>query len=173
MMVKFSAELKQFAEQGEKTGWTYIEVSADIAQQLKPGNKKTFRVKGKIDTHEISRVALMPMGSGSFILAVNAEMRKGIKKRRGATVQVQLQEDKEQLQPPAELLECLADEPEAKAYFESLTYGHKNYFANWIISAKTEPTKTKRLAQAVDALSKQIDFGTMLRSLKEDKQKLR
>jgi len=171
-MVKFTSVLKQFAEQGEKTGWTYIEVPADIAQQLKPGNKKTFRVKGRIEAHTIKRVALMPMGNGSFILPVNAEMRKGIQKRRGATVEVQLQEDKDKLPPPAALLECLADEPAAKDFFESLTEGHKNYFANWINTAKTEPTKIKRIALAVDALSKQMDFGAMLRNHKEEKRKL-
>ncbi len=171
-MIKFTAELKQFAEQGEKTGWTYIEIPVNIAQQIKPGNKKTFRVKGKLDMHPINQVALMPMGNGGFILAVNAEMRKGIKKRKGAIVQVQLQEDKEKLQPPTELLECLADEPQASRYFESLTYGHKNYFTKWITSAKTEETKTKRIAQAVNALSKQMDYGTMIRSLKEERKKL-
>lgn len=171
-MVQFSAVIKKFAEQGEKTGWTYIEIPAGIAAKIKPANKKTFRVKGKLDAYPVKSIALMPMGGGDFIMALNAEMRKGIKKRKGATIQVQLQEDKEKLQPPPELLECLSDEPVAKAYFESLSYGHKNYFTKWIGSAKTEPTRTKRIAQAVDALSKKMDFGTMLRSLKEERKKL-
>lgn len=171
-MIRFSAIIQQFADKGEKTGWTYIEIPAEIAQQIKPNYKKTFRVKGKLDAHPIKQVALMPVGGGSFILALNAEMRKGIKKRKGAEVAVQLAEDKEKVQPPAELLECLADEPCAKAYYEILTYGHKNYFTKWIESAKTEATKTKRIAHTIEALSKQMDFGAMLRSLKEDRQKL-
>ncbi len=165
-MVKFTALIKQFATQGEKTGWTYIDIPAEVALKLKPGNKKSFRVKGKLDDHVIRSVALMPMGGGDFIMALNAEMRKAIGKRKGATLKVVLEEDVELLQPSASLLECLSDEPEAKQFFESLSYGHKNYFSKWIESAKTEPTKTKRIAQAVDALSKQLDFGTMLRSLK-------
>ena len=44
-MIKFTATIKQFAEQGEKTGWTYIDVPENIALQLKPNNKKSFRVK--------------------------------------------------------------------------------------------------------------------------------
>lgn len=171
-MVKFSAVIQQFDEQGEKTGWTYIKIPAAIAEQIKPSNKKSFRVKGKLDAYSIKQVALIPMGGGDFIMALNADMRKVIKKRKGATVQVQLAEDKNKLQPPAALLECLADEPKAKAYFESLTYGNKNYFTKWIESAKTEPTKVKRIAQAVDSLSKQMDYGQMIRSLKEDRQKL-
>jgi hypothetical protein len=165
-MVKFKALIKQFADQGEKTGWTYIDVPAEIALKIKPANKKTFRVKGKLDDLSIKSVALVPMGGGDFIMPLNADLRKGIKKRKGATLIAVLEEDTNQLQPPAELLECLADEPEAKQFFDSLTYGHRNYFSKWIESAKTEPTKTKRIAQAVDALSKQLDYGTMIRSLK-------
>ncbi len=165
-MVKFTALIKQFDAQGEKTGWTYIDIPAEIALKIKPGNKKTFRVKGKLDAYAVKSVALVPMGGGDFIMALNAEMRKGTKKRKGATLIVSLEEDSDKLQPPVELLECLADEPKAKQFFDSLTYGHRNYFSKWIESAKTEPTKTKRIAQAVDALSKHLDYGTMIRNLK-------
>ena len=70
----------KFGKQGEKTGWTYIEIPADLAQKLKPGNKKEFKVKGKLDKYVITRVSLLPMGSGIFIMALNAEMRKAIGK---------------------------------------------------------------------------------------------
>jgi hypothetical protein len=171
-MTKFKTTLLQFAEQGEKTGWTYIEVPAKVALQLKPGNKKTFRVKGMLDDFAIKAVAIMPRGDGSFILPVNATMRKGIKKRKGATLQVQLEVDNNELKPPKALLDCLADDPEALAFFNSLAKGHQNYFGNWIKSAKTEPTKTKRIAQAVTALARKQDFGTMIRALKKDREDL-
>jgi hypothetical protein len=38
-MVDFTTIILQFAEQGEKTGWTYIEIPADVAQEMKPGIK--------------------------------------------------------------------------------------------------------------------------------------
>ena len=95
MAIKFTTRILQFAEQGEKTGWTYIEIPADIVQQLKPGNKKTFRVKGKLDDFPIRQIAIMPRGDGSFIMPVNATLRKGIGKRKGAMLQVLLEEDKE------------------------------------------------------------------------------
>lgn len=166
VMVKFTAVIKQFEQHGEKTGWTYIEVPADISGKIKPGNRKVFRVKGKLDEYPIKSVALMPMAGGGFIMPINAAMRKGTGKRKGAMLKLQLEEDADQLQLSPELLECLADEPRAKEYFDSLTYGHKNYFTKWIESAKKEPTKTKRIAQAVEALNKQMDFGAMLRTLK-------
>ncbi|HYV93264.1 MAG TPA: YdeI/OmpD-associated family protein [Chitinophagales bacterium] len=171
-MIRLTAILKKFASQGEKTGWTYIEIPSEKAQQLKPGNKKTFRVKGKLDNYSFRQVALLPMGNGGFIIAVNASMRKGIGKRMGATVEVQMELDNRPLIPPAELMTCLADEPEALAFFNQLTKGHQNYFTKWIGSARTESTKAKRIAQAINGLSRKQDFGQMLRALKSDRKNL-
>jgi uncharacterized protein DUF1905/bacteriocin resistance YdeI/OmpD-like protein len=171
-MIKFSATILKFNEQGEKTGWSYIEVKQALANQLKPDNKKSFRVKGKLDEHPIKSVALAPMGGGDFIMAINATMRKAIGKQKGATLKVELEVDNVELKPPTELMECLKDEPKALEFFNSLPYGHRNYFGNWIRSAKTEATKTKRIVQAVDALSKKYPFNIMIRRLKEDKDEL-
>ncbi|MDP4264065.1 MAG: YdeI/OmpD-associated family protein [Bacteroidota bacterium] len=164
IMVEFTATLKQFAEQGEKTGWTYLEVPADIAQQLKPGNKKSFRVKGKLDNFSIAHIALLPMGGGIFIMAVNATMRKGIGKKKGAMVKVKLEEDKKAFQFNKDFIECLGDEPAAMDFFKTLPGSHQRYFSKWIDGAKTEPTKTKRIAWAITALSKKQGYGEMLRS---------
>ena len=90
-MIKFDTIIYQFAEQGEKTGWSYIIIPQDLALELKPGNKKSFRVKGFLDHFPIAGVALMPWGDGSFIMAINADMRKGIHKSKGATIAVQLE----------------------------------------------------------------------------------
>lgn len=168
-MITFTTTLLQFAEQGEKTGWTYIEIPADLAQQLKPGNKKSFRVKGKLDNFSIKSVAILPMGGGSFILAVNSEMRKGIGKRKGAMVKVQLQEDKTEKPLSKDLLECLQDDPDAKAAFDKLTKGHQRYFSSWIESAKTDTTKTKRLTMAMNALAKGWGYSQMIRAAKAQK----
>jgi uncharacterized protein YdeI (YjbR/CyaY-like superfamily) len=110
------------------------------------------------------------MGDGEFILPINAAMRKGTKKQQGASLQIQLEVDVEELKPSAELMECLADEPEAEAKFKSLPKGHQNYFSNWIKSAKTEPTKAKRIAHTIKFLSKGKDFGEMLRALKKERE---
>src|ERR1700744_4457212 len=120
-MVEFDAIMLQFAEQGEKTGWTYIEIPADIAQQLKPGNKKSFRVKGMLDNLAISGLALMPMGEGNFIMALRADIRKGIHKNAGAMLQVKLEVDNDyKIEVPADLQECFDFEPEAQDFFNSL-----------------------------------------------------
>src|SRR5258705_6199042 len=163
-MVQFVVTIKKFDQQGEKTGWTYIEIPADVAEKIKPGNKKSFRVKGKLDDHKISGIALIPMGGGVFIMPLNAALRKGIHKHHGAMLKVQLEEDKKPFQFNKEFMECLADEPAAKVFFETLAGSHQHYFSKWIDSAKTEPTKTKRIAMAVNALAKKWGYPQMLRA---------
>ena len=166
-MVQFNTTIKKFDSQGEKTGWTYIEIPAAIAQKLNSNNKKGFRVKGKLDDYEFSMIALLPMGGGDFIMALNAAMRKRIRKQKGAIIKVKMAVDTNEIKPPEELIECLQDEPEAFKYFKSLPKGHQNYFTNWINSAKTDPTKAKRIAATLNALNKKWDFGQMMRAMKK------
>jgi hypothetical protein len=163
-MVSFSTTILKFDKQGEKTGWTYIVVPEKIAAQLKPGCKKSFRVKGKLDNHTIEQVALIPMGEGDFIIPINARMRKATGKGKGAILQVQLREDKKEYQLNAEFMECLEDEPVAMEFFKSKSASYQRYYSKWIESAKTEATKTKRIALAVSSLAKKMEYGEMIRS---------
>jgi hypothetical protein len=171
-MEQFTTTILQFAEQGEKTGWSYIRIPAAIAQKLKPNNKKSFRVKGKVDEHPIQKKALLPMGEGDFIMPLDAGIRKAIRKTRGSKVKVVLEVDKAEIKPPADLMECLADEPKALEFFSSMAKSHQNYFGNWVNSAKTDTTRAKRIAQTVNAMAKSKNFGEMIRSLKQDKEDL-
>lgn len=169
-MIKFTAPVLKFDEQGEKTGWTYFVIPAELAQQLKPGNKKSFRVKGKLDTYAIKQVALMPMGDGDFIMPLNAAMRKGTGKRKGAILHVQLQVDESAIEISPDLLACLEDEPKAKAFFDALGKAEQNYYSRWIESAKTEPTKAKRIAMSLNGFLKGMGYAQMIRAAKQDKQ---
>lgn len=163
-MVKFTAIIKKFTNQGEKTGWTYIDVPLDIAEKLKPDNKRSFKVKGKLDAFKIEGKSLLPMGEGNFILALDATIRKGIKKEKGDKITVQLEIDKKVKPLSEDFITCLEDEPRALSYFKTLAPSHQKYFSQWIESAKTDTTKTKRIAMAVNALSMKMGYGEMLRA---------
>lgn len=162
-MVRFTVTINKFGAKGEKTGWTYFEVPANIATELKPGNRKEFKVKGKLDKFAIKRTSLIPMGGGRFIMALNADMRRAIGKKEGAMLDVQLSEDKSDFVFNADFIECLKDEPAAHTHFQSLTGSHQRYFSKWIDSAKTDATKTKRIAMAVNALAKDRGYPEMMR----------
>ena len=164
-MITYTTIILKFADQGEKTGWTYIEVPADVANALKPNNKKSFRVKGMLDAFEFRGAALLPMGEGNFIMALNADIRKGIRKREGAMLNVTLAPDPDfKIGVPDDLMECFNEEPDALEFFNSLTQGHRDYFVKWIESAKTQPTRVKRIVQTVNALTQRMDYGQMIRA---------
>ena len=163
-MVQFTATIHKFGKKGEKTGWTYFELPADIIQQLKPGNKKEFKVKGKLDSYAIKRVSVLPMGDGKFIMPLNAAMRRAIGEKQGAILTVQLAEDKSDFVFNKDFMDCLDDEPAAKDFFQSLTGSHQRYFSKWIDSARTDPTKTKRIAMAITALARKWGYPEMIRA---------
>ena len=145
-MIVFTTTLQKFGQQGEKTGWTYIAISAALAKKLKD-EKKSFRVKGKIDDHVIKGVAVLPMGGGDFILPVNGEMRKGIRKQKGAVVQVQLEVDTTEIIPPEELIECLKDESDL-AIADSRTLRHLQALHRTTV--EQERSICRRIEQAQD-----------------------
>lgn len=168
-MVEYKTTILKFEKNGEKTGWTYIDVPADVAEQLVPGNKKSFRVKGKLDKHPIKQVALIPMGNGNFIIPINADIRKAIGKKEGAQLLVSLNVDKTAFKFDDDFMACLEDEPKAIDYFKSITASHQKYFSKWIASAKTEETKVKRITMAISALSREMGYSEMLRESKAKK----
>lgn len=168
-MLTFKATLHKFEKNADKTGWTYIIIPLSIANQLKPNTRTSFRVKGKLDDFPIEQVALLPAGDGDFIMPINGNMRKGIRKNEGATLAITLTVDESEFKISEDLLVCLEDEPKALEKFNSLTPGHQRYFSKWIEEAKTIETKTKRITQAVWGLSMGLDYGPMIRHFKEKK----
>lgn len=166
--IQFTTVIQQFGTQGEKTGWTYIEIPADVANKLCRGNKQGFRTKGKLDNYVFSGKSLLPMGAGNFIMPLNAAMRKAVGKRKGAMLNVQIEFDKSKYELNRDLMECLDDEPKALTFFKSLPGSHQNYFSKWIESAKTDATKAKRIAMALNAFLKKQGFPEMLRAQKSN-----
>lgn len=166
MKVHFTTTILKFNDKGEKSGWTYIDIPADVAQRLKRGNKKSFRVKGKLDDCSIEGIALLPMGGGDFIMPLNAAIRKALGKRHGAMLRVQLEEDTKSILLDTDFMECLEGDTVVLAVFKKLPKSHQQYFSKWIASAKTEVTKAKRIAQTLNGLSNGLSFSQMMKASK-------
>ncbi|GDX51406.1 hypothetical protein LBMAG27_04530 [Bacteroidota bacterium] len=166
-MIEFDSVVKKFGQMGEKTGWTYIEIPFDIAEKIKPNNKKSFRVKGKINNLIIKETALLPMGEGNFILPLNSTIRKKTGVLTGEIVLVQMQEDKSEFVHDTDFMECMAEEDNAMKYFQSLPGSHQKYFTKWILGSKTDSTKANRIAKAVNALARNMGFPQMMKEGKK------
>ena len=163
-MITFKTTLLKFGKYGDKTGWTYIEIPADIAQKLKKGNKQIFKVKGKFDAYTFKSKSAFPRGDGSFFLPYNSADKKAVGKKAGAPLKVSLELDKSIYKMNKDLLLCLNDAPEAKIHFKTLSGSHQRYFSKWIEEAKTNSTKAERITRTILALSKGWGFPEMLKN---------
>lgn len=54
---------------------------------------------------------------------------------------------------PKELIAALAKNKKAKTQFEKFSPSHRREYSEWITEAKTEPTRDKRIATAIEWLS--------------------
>ena len=168
LMVDFETIILQFGDYGDKTGWTYILIPADQAQLLKPGDKRSFRVKGLLDNFAIAGKSVLPHGEGNFIFPLNEAIRKGIRKSSGAMLRVRLEFDADfKIGVPDDLQDCFDFEPEAADYFNSISKSHQGYFIKWINEAKTDETRAIRIVSTVNATLRRMDYGAMLRERKK------
>jgi uncharacterized protein YdeI (YjbR/CyaY-like superfamily) len=53
---------------------------------------------------------------------------------------------------PPDFQAALKKSPEAKRFFEELSYTHRKEYVRWITEAKKEETRLRRLAKAVEML---------------------
>ena len=81
---------------------------------------------------------------------------------------IEMEEDTTPILLDSDMMECLEDEPQALEFFTKLPKSHQNYYSKWIAGAKTDETKSKRIALCIRACSKGMQFGEMMRSLKKE-----
>ena len=160
-IVNKKVKLEKFEGKG---GWTFARIP-----EVEPDKKSWFnwvRVKGFIDDFEISAYHLMPMGNGQLFLPVKAAIRKKIKKEVGDFITVRLYLDHDPVNIPAELLECLRDDPDAHQHFFKLTESEKKQAIDWIYSAKKDETRITRMAEVLNLMSlgRPFRFKTSSRS---------
>src|SRR5690349_7018359 len=165
-MIKFTTTILKFEKKGEKTGWSYVEISAAQAKKMKD-SKVSFRIKGSIDQYAFEKLSILPMGDGGFILPVNGTIRKAIGKKQGDKVTLNIEADDRNLTLSRDLMACLKEDPQAMAFFKSLPGSHQRYFSKWIEGAKTAQTKTKRIVTAMTAFGKKMGYSEMMRSYRD------
>jgi len=163
-MIIYQAEIERFETNGEKTGWSYVFIPQEIADKVKPNNRREIRVKGLIDQIVVNGMCMMPVKGDGFILPLKKSLRKALRKEAGTLVNLSIEFDADfKIEMPDDLEVCLAEEDDLLERFLTLPKSHQNYFINWLNTAKTEPTRTKRLVMIVNAMFNQLDFGAMIR----------
>jgi len=141
-------QLERFPGKG---GWTYVALP-----EIKKNKEATFglvKVKGAIDSYEISGVSLMPFGNGNLILAVKAEIRKAIGKEEGDYVHIRLYKDDSVFQIPDDFKERLIDEGLLEI-FKSYKQWEQKMCIQYIFSAKRQETIKERITKTMYKLKR-------------------
>ena len=136
-------------ELGGKTA-TGIEVPPEIVETLGAGKRPPVTVTVGGHTY---RTTVSPMG-GRHMLPLSAENRaaSGLSAGDEVDVEITLDTAPREMKAPDDLAEALRASPEAEAFFESLSFSHKRSYVDWIVGAKKDETRQRRVAQAVELL---------------------
>ncbi|WP_433435147.1 YdeI/OmpD-associated family protein [Nonomuraea sp. CA-141351] len=137
-------------ELGGKTA-TGLEVPAEVVEGLGAGKRPSVTVT--INSHTY-RSTVAPMG-GRFMLPLSAENRQGAGVAAGDEVEVEVALDTapREIEVPADLAEALEHAPEARKFFESLSYSRKRRYVLQIEGAKKPETRQRRVTDTIAKLA--------------------
>ncbi|HYG20672.1 MAG TPA: YdeI/OmpD-associated family protein [Ohtaekwangia sp.] len=129
----------------------FITVPFDVQQTY--GTKGRVKVKALFDGYPY-RGILVNMGTGGHIIIVRKDVRQAIGKKAGDSVNVEIRQDTDErvVDVPESFERILKKHPEAKRFFDTLSYTNRKEYAAWIRDAKKEETREKRLKAAVEKL---------------------
>ena len=142
-------DFHSIVELGGKTA-TGIPVPEAVVESL--GNGKRPPVTVTVGGHTY-RTPVAPLG-GRFFVPLSAENREAAGLAAGDEVDVEITLDTapREMKAPDDLAEALRASPEAESFFESLSFSHKRSYVDWIVGAKKDETRQRRVTQAVELL---------------------
>lgn len=130
---------------------TGIEVPPAIVEELGGGGKPKVVVTLNGYTY---RSSVAKVG-GVYLISVSADIRSKTGLNGGNPIEVTLELDNapREVSLPEDFAAAMAAAPAAKAKFETLSFSNQNRHVLSVEGAKTEETRQKRIAKAIDELS--------------------
>lgn len=129
---------------------TGICVPDEIVEALKAGKKPPIKVTLNGYTYR-STVAVM---GGKYMVGVNAEIRKaaGVNGGDTLTVEIELDTEERKVEIPTDLKKALEKNPNAKKFFEMISYSKQKNHVTLIEQSKTDETRRKRIDKSITEL---------------------
>ncbi len=131
-------------------GWVIARIPFDAAAQF--GSRRP-KVKGEINGFAF-RTSLFPARAGGHFLLVNKHMQRGGGAAPGcvATIRLEVDVEKREISPPAELKRILSDDRELRKWYDALNYSTRKYIADWITDVKSREARVRRSEQLAERL---------------------
>jgi hypothetical protein len=113
---------------------------------------KRFPVVATVNGYQW-RTSVARMG-GEFLVGLSKEVRHGAGVEAGPEVEVTLELDvaPREVEVPEALAAALATDPEAAVAFDQMAYTHRKEYARWVVEAKKEETRQRRVVQALEMI---------------------
>ena len=129
---------------------TGIEIPADVVESLGAGKKPPVRITIGAHTYR-STVASR---GGRYLVGVSAENRSlaGVAAGDELEVDIELDTEPRAVPVPADLASALDGDPEARRFFDGLSFSQKQWYVMPIDQAKKPETRRQRVAKAVAML---------------------
>lgn len=145
IMMEFDAVIKK----PDGVNGAYVQIPYDVESEY---GSRRVKVKAYFDGH-LYRGSIVRMG-GIHVIGMTQVIRGIINKDPGDTVHVRIEKDMDEraLELPENFTKLLDAEPEAKDFYETLSYTHKKEYAVFLTQAKKEETKQARMSKALERL---------------------
>jgi len=144
---EFDAVIKK----NDRVNAGYIDFPYDVKDEFNGQNR--IKVISLIDGYAYHG-SLVKMGGDCHMLGITQEVRKAIGKNPGDTVHIVIEEETEErmVEVPDDFMELMKNEAEMLEFFSKLSFTHRKEYVRWIVEAKKEETRKKRLVKAIEML---------------------
>jgi len=131
-------------------GWVIARIPFDAAALF--GSRRP-KVKGEINGFAF-RTSLFPARAGGHFLLVNKRMQRGGAAAPGTVARFRLELDieKRDVSPPAELKRLLSTDRALRKWFDALNYSTRKYIVDWITDVKSTDARVRRSEQLAERL---------------------
>ena len=149
---QFDAVLLRPEDFGGKRKWAFVVLPGEASAKL-PRRGRTS-VDGAINHQQFSML-LEPDGQKSHWLKIDETLLKKAGASYGDVAHFEIEAVTKEPEPevPSDLMAALTASPEAKAMWDATTVVARVDWIHWIVSAKQEKTRAKRIDDACDMLA--------------------
>ena len=151
-LIRFKAKLFRPAESEKGGSWTFLVLPKSASAKL-PSRGMTA-IEGTINGFPF-QAALEPDGQKSHWLKVERKLSKSAGADAGDVVTLEITPAGKDTEPevPTDLRKALAADPQARALWSEITPNARRDWIHWILSAKQEETRTRRIKNACSMLA--------------------
>jgi len=154
---EFEAPIEYHTVGSDKYAYTVVFVPTEVTQTLPLDDHPRLRVSGEVSDYPIE-ASLTPV-RGRWYILLSKHVLNAIDARVGDMVEVRFKiADQDAVNVPDFLSDALEAHPLERALWDAATPGKKRGLAYRVASAKTDPTRQKRVDEVFGILRGELDM---------------